>query len=131
MWGMGNRREPKGPNDSSERALFRELTRSEEASGHEELTEAKVEAPRRSGASRRWSLAMAGVVLAALFVFVVVSGAVLAPSKFEGNDGNMAVNTAGNTDWANTPGLLPTMVERRAEIRTTRSKAARSKTTPT
>lgn len=30
--------------------------------------------------------------------------AVLAPSTFEGNDGNLAVDTAGNNDWNNVAG---------------------------
>jgi uncharacterized repeat protein (TIGR01451 family) len=41
-------------------------------------------------------------------LFVAASGATLPPSTFEGNDGNMTVDTAGNTDWvslAGNPGL--------------------------
>jgi hypothetical protein len=33
--------------------------------------------------------------------FVAASTANLAGSTFEGNDGNLVVNTSGNTDWAN------------------------------
>jgi hypothetical protein len=33
------------------------------------------------------------------------AAAVLAGSTFEGNDGNLVVNTGGNTDWANVSGL--------------------------
>ncbi|WP_138418417.1 hypothetical protein [Sinomonas gamaensis] len=53
----------------------------------------------------RWGacLATAGLVIAG-----VTSGqpafAVLSGSTFEGNDGNLVVNTAGNTDWANVAG---------------------------
>jgi hypothetical protein len=36
-------------------------------------------------------------------VFAASSGANLAGSTFEGNDGNLVVNTAGNTDWVNAP----------------------------
>jgi hypothetical protein len=36
-------------------------------------------------------------------VFVAGSSANLAGSTFEGNDGNLVVDTAGNTDWANAP----------------------------
>ena len=38
-------------------------------------------------------------------LFVAASGANLAGSKFEGSDGNLVVNTAGNADWANVAGL--------------------------
>jgi uncharacterized repeat protein (TIGR01451 family) len=37
-------------------------------------------------------------------LFVASSGATLPPSTFEGNDGNMVVDTAGNTDWASLAG---------------------------
>ncbi len=42
---------------------------------------------------------------AALAVAMVptLAGANLAGSTFEGNDGNLVVNTAGNTDWVNAP----------------------------
>jgi hypothetical protein len=45
-------------------------------------------------------------LLAAVFMvfFVAASSANLAGSTFEGNDGNLVVNTAGNTDWANVAG---------------------------
>src|SRR5512133_3829923 len=36
-------------------------------------------------------------------VFVAGSSANLAGSTFEGNDGNLVVDTAGNTDWVNAP----------------------------
>src|SRR6266567_4857038 len=45
-----------------------------------------------------------------LFVMALVLGMIpssalanLSGSTFEGNDGNLVVNTAGNTDWANAP----------------------------
>src|ERR1700745_1522147 len=64
---------------------------------------------RRSRGRRYWFL---GATLAAAVVFSVLfvasSGAVLSPSTFEGNDGNMTVDTAGHTDWvslAGNPGL--------------------------
>src|SRR6266702_4959467 len=48
-----------------------------------------------------------GTTLAAAAAFAVVfvagSSANLAGSTFEGNDGNLVVNTTGNTDWANAP----------------------------
>src|SRR5215218_3682094 len=54
---------------------------------------------------RRWwylvTTLTATAFLAALFV--AGSSANLAGSKFEGNDGNLVVNTTGNTDWANAP----------------------------
>src|SRR5215212_3067140 len=57
---------------------------------------------RRGG---RWWLIGTTGVLAAVFAvfFVAASGANLAGTTFEGNDGNLVVNTAGNTDWANAP----------------------------
>ena len=47
----------------------------------------------------RLSLALLGLALAVLVIFVPGSGAVLTGSTFEGNDGNMTIQTAGNTDW--------------------------------
>jgi hypothetical protein len=45
-----------------------------------------------------------GVVLTTVFLFTVSAAvANLAGSTFEGNDGNLIVNTPGNTDWANAP----------------------------
>src|SRR5512133_2329335 len=53
----------------------------------------------------RWWLIGTSLTAAAAFMvfFVVSSGANLPGSTFEGNDGNLVVNTAGNTDWANAP----------------------------
>jgi hypothetical protein len=64
-----------------------------------------------SRASRSWS--RRGVVLGAacataLSVALLIpslASANLTGSNFEGNDGNLAVNTAGNADWANVAGL--------------------------
>jgi Prealbumin-like fold domain len=57
---------------------------------------------RRGG---RWWLIGTTAALAAVFTvfFVAASGANLTGSTFEGNDGNLVVDTAGNTDWANAP----------------------------
>jgi hypothetical protein len=53
---------------------------------------------------RRW---VVGVTIAALVAVtaMLVAGASgnLAGSTFEGNDGNLIVNTTGNTDWVNAP----------------------------
>src|SRR5262249_9694465 len=46
-------------------------------------------------------LALLGAVVALVVVFVPSSGANLSGSLFEGNDGNLVVNTTGNLDWAN------------------------------
>src|SRR6266536_1807539 len=59
----------------------------------------------RSRRTRRlWNV---GITLTALAAFAVVfvsgSSANLSGSTFEGNDGNLVVNTPGNTDWVNTP----------------------------
>jgi len=43
-------------------------------------------------------------VAAFMAVFVAASSANLTGSTFEGSDGNLVVNTAGNTDWANVAG---------------------------
>lgn len=57
----------------------------------------------------RW-LWKVGIALTALAAFAVVfvsgSSANLAGSTFEGNDGNLIVNTAGNHDWDNAPNLV-------------------------
>jgi len=48
----------------------------------------------------------AALVVAALAAFMVAgASANLTGSTFEGNDGNLVVNTAGNTDWDNAPNL--------------------------
>ena len=49
-------------------------------------------------------LAMLGAAVAAV-LFVTGAGANLANSTFEGGDGNLIVNTPGNHDWVNAPGL--------------------------
>jgi hypothetical protein len=55
----------------------------------------------------RWWIIGTTLAVASAFmiVFVAASGANLAGSSFEGNDGNLVVNTSGNTDWANVAGL--------------------------
>src|SRR5215469_3732027 len=55
----------------------------------------------RGGRGRRyWALGATLAAIAAFtIVFVAASGAALSDSKFEGADGNMIVNTQGNTDW--------------------------------
>src|SRR5215216_3004148 len=57
---------------------------------------------RRGG---RWWLIGTTVAFAAVFAvfFVAASGANLTGSTFEANDGNLVVNTTGNTDWENAP----------------------------
>jgi len=47
--------------------------------------------------------ATAFVALAAVLVFAFGASANLPNSTFEGNDGNLIVNTSGNTDWINAP----------------------------
>jgi hypothetical protein len=60
---------------------------------------------RRAG--RRTAFLAASGASALLLVLLVSSpaGAVLPGSTFEGNDGNLVVNTTGHTDWANVAGL--------------------------
>jgi hypothetical protein len=52
---------------------------------------------------RAWIVCASVVGLSLLFVSS--SSANLTGSTFEGNDGNLVVNTAGDTDWANVAGL--------------------------
>src|SRR2546429_5438256 len=55
---------------------------------------------------RRWLfLCTSLAALAAVAFFIVGAGAPIGPSSFEGNDGNLVVNTSGNHDWANAPNL--------------------------
>ena len=42
-------------------------------------------------------------VAAATLGLAIPAHANLPGSTFEGNDGNLTVNTAGNTDWVNAP----------------------------
>ena len=60
---------------------------------------------RRRSTRRRWVFIGTGTTLvAALLLIVAAATANLAGSTFEGNDGNLVVNTTGNTDWANVAG---------------------------
>jgi hypothetical protein len=56
--------------------------------------------------TRRWSVIGAACTLVAglSFVAATTASANLSGSTFEGNDGNLVVNTTGNTDWANVAG---------------------------
>src|SRR5215218_10322907 len=59
----------------------------------------------RQRRTRRWwyrGMTLAAAAALAI-VFVTASSANLTGSTFEGNDGNLVVNTTGNTDWANAP----------------------------
>jgi hypothetical protein len=51
----------------------------------------------------RTKLLVLGTAFTTAFLFTVTAAANLTGSTFEGNDGNMVVNTSGNTDWANAP----------------------------
>jgi hypothetical protein len=59
---------------------------------------------RRRRVRRAWTTGLT-LTAFALFavIFVAASSANLPGSTFEGNDGNLVVNTAGNTDWVNAP----------------------------
>jgi hypothetical protein len=62
---------------------------------------------RKKPIRRRWVLpVITALVLGAVTVIVASALGVLAgsPSKFESNDGNMVVNTAGNADWNSVAG---------------------------
>jgi hypothetical protein len=61
---------------------------------------------RRKRTRRYWFIGLTLTAFALLGVFfVAASSANLAGSTFEGSDGNLVVNTPGNTDWANVAGL--------------------------
>ena len=54
----------------------------------------------------RWLRGATAAILTSATVIVLINGSAsgtLAPNTFEGNDGNLVVNTSGNTDWANVP----------------------------
>src|ERR1700749_3751616 len=56
----------------------------------------------RGRSHRFWKISATLVVASiAAFAFVAASGAMLpgSPSQFESNDGNMTLDTSGNTDW--------------------------------
>src|SRR6266487_570855 len=57
---------------------------------------------------RRWWYLGTTLTAFVLFsvVFVTASSANLSGSTFEGNDGNLVVSTAGNTDWVNAPNRM-------------------------
>ena len=62
---------------------------------------------RRRSTRRRWVFIGTGTTLvAALLLIVAASSGNLTGSTFEGNDGNLVVDTAGNTDWANVAGRV-------------------------
>jgi Prealbumin-like fold domain len=61
---------------------------------------------RRRSTRRRWMFIGSGTTLvAAMLLIVAAATAKLPGSTFEGNDGNLVVNTAGGTDWDNAPNL--------------------------
>ncbi len=52
----------------------------------------------------RTKIVALGVVFTTVFLFTISAAVANLPgSTFEGNDGNLVVDTAGNTDWANAP----------------------------
>src|SRR2546422_445078 len=58
-------------------------------------------------ARRRWrSIIMLGAVALLATVFVAGSSALVGASVFEGGDGNLVVDTSGNSDWVNAPNLV-------------------------
>jgi hypothetical protein len=50
-------------------------------------------------------LVTAFVALTAVLVFAFAASSTIGSSNFEGNDGNLVVNAAGNHDWDNAPNL--------------------------
>jgi len=58
--------------------------------------------PKPRSFKRRLAVIFIGAV-SLLIAMITPASANLAGSTFEGNDGNLVVNTAGNTDWVNAP----------------------------
>ena len=86
---------------------------------------------KRRSTRRRWLFIGSGTTLvAAMLLIVAAATANLPGSTFEGNDGNLVVNTAGNTDWANAPDRVRGTTCPMAS-RTTRSGRAPRRTIPT
>src|SRR5262249_5347709 len=78
----------------------------------EGFVKARVESARSSIKQHvRLSLALVGLSLAVLVMFVPGSGAILSGSSFEGSDGDMA-HTASNTDWDNVQGGALTLTDK-------------------
>ena len=50
-------------------------------------------------------LSVLAVAIMGVLVFAIGASANLSGSSFEGNDGNLVVNTTGNKDWVNAPNL--------------------------
>ncbi len=58
----------------------------------------------RFARSSAWGWAIGSLLVLALVAGIVPQAfAILTGSTFEGSDGNLVVNTAGNTDWSNAP----------------------------
>ena len=67
---------------------------------------ARVESAHNKFRSRRNLLLALSAVALACLLMVSAGSAVLPPSHFEGNDGNLTVDTSGNSDWASlTPAI--------------------------
>src|SRR5215831_13620257 len=54
---------------------------------------------------RTIGLLVAVAALAGVLVFAIAANSTIGSSTFEGNDGNLVVNTPGNHDWDNAPNL--------------------------
>src|SRR6266550_455367 len=68
---------------------------------------ARIESARaKSRTGRRLTVVLMGTALAVLMLCVANSSAVLPPSGFEGNDGDMTCCTTGTTDWSNVSGVI-------------------------
>ena len=55
------------------------------------------------------------VAFAAVLVFAFAASSTIGLSNFEGNDGNLVVNTAGNHDWDNAPNLTSAQDQERSQ----------------
>jgi len=64
-----------------------------------------VRAPFKRYRRKSIGLLTGGVALTAVLVFAFAASSFVGASNFEGADGNLVVNTAGNHDWVNAPNL--------------------------
>ena len=98
MWGMGNRSEPSGPDETSERSLFKVLE-AKNVNRSATAGSPRAASHRSSGRKALWLFAIAAVIAAAFVVIPFASSANPDISGFE-LDGNVVDGAGGGDDWA-------------------------------
>ena len=100
MWGMGNRSEPSGPDETPERSLFKVLE-AKNVNRSASAGSLRAASHRSSGRKALWLFAIAAVIAAAFVVIPFASSANPDISGFE-LDGNIAHDAATTPpdDWA-------------------------------